>query len=308
MDWTELTLAVKAEDTGPACDIVALVSPDGFYLEDYSDLEAGAREIAHIDLIDETLLHKDRGTSLLHIYISPDQSPDESVQSLTALLDSAGIEHRLDQGNIREEDWANNWKRYFHTQPVGKRLLILPSWETAESQEGRRILKIDPGAAFGTGTHATTRLCLETMEETVRPGISVLDLGCGSGILSIASMLLGASTVTGVDIDPLAVRTAEENGRKNGLERPAYTMLSGDLTDCVTGRFDLITANIVADVIIRLCRKAAEYLNPGGRFIASGIIESREPEVLTALAGAGLSVTTRKEREGWLCFACSRLS
>ena len=208
MDWTEVSISVPAKDIDRAGDIAQMVVPYGIYIEDYSHLEEEAREIAHIDLIDEDLLAKDRTKGIIHVYLSPEASPAEALAFLYERYSSEGIAHENSTSSINEADWANEWKQYFKPLEIGGKLVIRPTWEEYENQEGRKVLSIDPGMAFGTGGHATTRLCLETMERYIRPDVNVLDLGCGSGILSIAALLLGAKTATGVDIDSLAVKTA----------------------------------------------------------------------------------------------------
>ena len=208
MDWTEVCIRIPAVHVDEAAAIANMVVPYGIYIEDYSDLEQGAREIARIDLIDEDLLAKERDTALIHLYISPEENPAEAVAFLRERYTAVGIDHAVDSNNVREEDWANNWKKYFKPLPVGEKILICPSWETAENPDGRAILSIDPGMAFGTGGHDTTRLVLETLEKYVTDGVDFLDVGCGSGILSIAACLLGAGRALGIDIDALAVKTA----------------------------------------------------------------------------------------------------
>ena len=303
-EWTELRIIVSTADTDRAADIANMVVPYGLYIEDYSDLEQGARDIAHIDLIDEDLLAMDRTHSILHLYISPEESPAEAAAFLQERFRAAGIGHELVQNEVSEEDWANNWKAYFKPLPVGKRLLIRPTWEEAGDAQGRIVLSIDPGMAFGTGGHDTTRLVLETLEKHIAPETDVLDVGCGSGILSIAALLLGAHSAVGVDIDPLAVKTARENGAVNHLEEPRYTILEGDLVERVAGQYDVVCANIVADAIIALSPAIPRFLKPGGVYITSGIIDTREGDVQAALTQAGFTVTERHEHGGWLCLVC----
>lgn len=300
-EWTELCLEIAVEDTDRAAAIANMAVPYGIYIEDYSDLEQGARDIARIDLIDEELLARDRTRALIHLYISPEDNPAEAAAYLRERLTAEGIRHELAAQQVKEEDWANGWKQYFKPLPVGERLLIRPTWEEAGDPGGRQVLSIDPGMAFGTGGHDTTRLVLETLEELVFPGAELLDVGCGSGILSIAALLLGAARTVGVDIDPLAVKTAEENGRLNGFAPPRYVVKAGDLARDVEGVYDVVAANIVADAIIALSPQAPRFLKPGGVYVMSGIIDTREEEVLTALERSGLRLTGRKERKGWLC-------
>ena len=207
--WTEITVTVDTKDIETAGNIANMVVPYGIYIEDYSALEEETMEIAHIDLIEASLLQKDRTKGIIHIYISPEENPAEAVSFLEERLQSAGIAYTLGTDLCAMEDWVNNWKKYFHPMPVGDKLLIRPTWEDADPTDGRKVLHIEPGLAFGTGSHPTTRLCLETLEKVVTPGATVLDIGCGSGILSIAALLLGAQTAFGVDIDKLAVKNRQ---------------------------------------------------------------------------------------------------
>ncbi len=303
-NWTELTVSVPVADTDRAADIANMTVPYGLYIEDYSDLEEGAREIAHIDLIDEDLLARDRTRSLIHVYLEPEVIPAEALTFLQERLSAAGIDNVLSTRTVREADWANNWKQFFKPLPVGEKLLILPTWETDENREERAVLHIDPGMAFGTGGHETTRLVLETLEKTVKTGDRFLDIGCGSGILSIAALLLGASSAFGVDIDPLAVKTAQENGALNNMTPPRYTIVEGDLADKVTGQYDVVAANIVADAIIALSPAVPAFLKEGGVYVVSGIIDVREQDVVTALAACGFAVAERYEQRGWVCLVC----
>lgn len=306
VDWTEVRIQVATDDVETAAAIANMAVPYGIYIEDYSDLEQGAREIAHIDLIDDDLLRRDRTQAVIHLYVDPADNPPEAVAFLRERLTAAGIAHRVLAETVREEDWENNWKKYFKPLPVGRRLLICPSWERAENPDGRAVLSIDPGMAFGTGGHDTTRLVLEALEEHVVPGGGFLDIGCGSGILSIAACLLGADHALGVDIDPLAVRTARENGALNGLTPPRYTIREGNLADEVTGQYPVVAANIVADAIIALSPAVPAFLAPGGVYIVSGIIDTREADVLEALRRCGFTVVQRYERGGWLCLVTRR--
>lgn len=303
-EWTEVKIGVKADDVEKAGDIATMVVPYGIYIEDYRDLEEQAWEIAHIDLIDEELLKKDRSRAFVHVYISPEENPLEAVAFLRERLSAEGIENEIETSECRKEEWENNWKQYFHAMPVGKKLLIRPLWEEADPQ-GRAVLSIEPGLAFGSGTHETTRLCLEALENYVTEETTVLDVGCGSGILSIASLLLGAKKAVGVDIDALAVKTARENGEVNGFSEPKYTVLEGNLTDKVSGKFDVVVANIVADVIIMFCKDVGAYMKEGGVFITSGIIDTKEQQVVDAFNKYGFKIKARHSEKGWVCFECT---
>lgn len=302
MDWTEVKINVSAKDVDKAGDIAQMVVPYGIYIEDYSDLEEAAWEIAHIDLIDEDLLQKDRSKAVVHIYISPEENPAEAVAFLSERYNAEKIEHEIDLSVCRNQDWENNWKEYFKPMPVGEKLLIRPVWEDEYNADGRTVLSIEPGLAFGSGGHDTTRLCLETLEKHINPEVELLDIGCGSGILGIAGLLLGAKSATGVDIDALAVKTARENGDINGFSEPTFTVLEGNLTDKVTGKYDVVVANIVADIIVMFTENVGKFLKEDGIYITSGIIDTREQDVLDAFEKYGFEVVGRHESCGWLCF------
>ncbi len=305
-NWTEVKISVNSKDVDKAGDIASMVVPYGIYIEDYSELEKEAWEIAHIDLIDEDLLKKDRNKAIVHVYISPEENPMEAVAFLRERYTAENIDSEIMLNECRNEDWENNWKQYFHPIPVGEKLLIRPIWEEEFEAGDRAVLNIEPGLAFGTGTHETTRLCLETLEKHIKKGTTVLDIGCGSGILSIASLLLGAEKAVGVDIDALAVKTAKENGEVNGFSEPEYTILQGNLTDKVSGKFDVVVANIVADVIIMFCKDVASFMNEGGVFITSGIIDTREQDVIDAFNKYGFKIKARHTEGGWVCFECEK--
>ncbi len=210
--------------------------------------------------------------------------------------------HEIDLSVCRNQDWENNWKEYFKPMPVGQRLLIRPVWDNDYDPQGRTVLDIEPGLAFGSGGHDTTRLCLETLENHITPDTELLDIGCGSGILGIAGLLLGARSATGVDIDELAVKTARENGEMNGFTEPKYTVFQGNLTDKVSGKYDVVVANIVADIIVMFTKDVGRFLKDDGIYITSGIIDTREQDVLDAFEKYGFEVVGRHESCGWLCF------
>ncbi len=304
MNYTEVKIFVPTGDTERASGIAVMTVPYGIYIEDYSDLEQGAWEIAHIDLIDEDLLEKNRNESIIHIYIEEGNNPAEAVSFISERLSAEGITFKIETDGCSEDDWADKWKAFFKPTPVGERLFVRPIWIDDYNSGDRVVLNIEPGAAFGTGTHETTRLCLETLDKIIKEGDTVLDIGCGSGILAIASMLLGASEGFGVDIDPLAVKTAAENGKMNGLDEPELQFVCGDLADKVTKKYDVVVANIVADIIILFSTQVRAFMKQGAKFVASGIIDSRADEVVTALQNAGLVVRERIEENGWVCLVC----
>lgn len=300
-NWTELKIEVPAEKIDVAGDIANMVVPYGIYIEDYSNLEEEAMEIAHIDLIDEELLAKDRSKAIVHVYISPEENPMEAISFLEERYSAEGIINNISTASCLKEDWINNWKKYFKPIPVGEKLLIRPMWEEQLDAQGRIVLDLEPGLAFGTGTHETTRLCLELLEKYIEPGTEFLDMGCGSGILSVAALLLGAKNAIGVDIDPLAVKTAIENAKSNKVGN-RFTGICGNLAERVEGKFHVVAANIVADIVILLSEDAPRFLNHDSVYIVSGIIDTRESDVLDALCHR-FKVIERREEKGWIAMA-----
>ena len=299
MEWTDIRLTVAKADADNAEAVATMIAEGGIYIEDYSDIEQQVAEIAHVDLIEQELLDKPRDQVIIHMYLEPGASPVETLALIAARMEAAGIPYTAETEGVEQEDWQNGWRKYYHPMDIGQHLAIVPSWQEYDTDRVKLIL--DPGLAFGTGGHDTTRLVLEALEDAVSPGAQLLDVGCGSGILSIAALLLGAEKAVGVDIDPLAVKTAEENGRINGFAPPRFTVRQGDLAKRVSGRYGVVAANIVADAIIALSPSIPRFLKPGGVYIASGIIDTREAEVLSALAACGFAVETRREHGGWLC-------
>lgn len=306
MNWTDLKITVAVKDSESAAAIAQLAVPYGIYIEDYSDMLEMVPEIAHIDLIDEGLLERSRTEAILHLYLPPEENPAEAVTFLTGRLEAAGIPYRIDSSSsLREEDWANAWKQYYHPTRLGRHLTVCPSWEDYSPAPDELLITLDPGMAFGSGTHHTTRLCCELLEGIPVKGRRVLDMGTGSGILSIAALLLGAGQAVGVDIDPVAVRTAGENAAQNGFGAEQFLPITADLIhqslpeDVTQGGFDTVLANIVADVIIALAPAIRSHLKPGGYLVASGIIAPRCEEVVSALEAEGLRIIERREAEGW---------
>lgn len=304
--WTEIAITVDTKDIDVAGDIANMVVPYGIYIEDYSTLEEETMEIAHIDLIEETLLEKDRTKGIIHIYINPEENPLESTSFIGERLDALNIKYEITISDCKVEDWQNNWKQYFHPMPIGNKLLIRPVWIDDYDAGDRKVLDIEPGLAFGSGSHPTTQLCLETLERYIDENSTVLDIGCGSGILSIATLLLGAKSAFGVDIDSLAVKTAKENALQNGFDETKFNVVQGNLSDKVSGKFSVVVANIVADIIMEFNTVVGDFLEDDGIYITGGIIETREDEVLFSFAQNGFEVVERYENNGWLVFALKK--
>ncbi len=309
MDWTDIIIEISSNDTEIASAIAQMVISRGIYIEDYSDFDEEIKKFGPVEIIDSELFQKDRTKAKLHIYFSPEENPMEGLSFLKERFDKAGICYSVDSSTIKEDDWANNWKKYFKPCPIGEKLLIVPSWETEnvepELSKNRKSIIIDPGMAFGSGQHETTRLCMELIEKHTKPGVSVLDVGTGSGILAISALLLGAGHATGIDIDALSVKVAAENAALNGVDEN-FTPKHGDLAKDVDGSFDLITANIVADIVIALTPDAVKLLKDDGTYIMSGIIEERKDDVLEVLDNLGFKVIDSKIDRGWCALAAKK--
>ena len=314
MEWTDIRLTVSKADAEAAEAVATMIAEGGIYIEDYSDIEEQVEQIAHVDLIEQELLDKPRDTVIIHMYLEPGASPVETLALIAARMEAAGIPYTSETEGVEQEDWQNGWRKYYHPMDVGQRLAIVPSWQDYDTDRVKLIL--DPGLAFGTGGHETTNLCLEVLDERVKGGERVLDervkggervldIGTGSGILAIAALKLGAAVAEGVDIDPVAVRTAGENAALNGVA-DKLTVLVGDLSDKASGKYDIITANIVANAIMSLAPAVPGLMADDAVFIASGIIDSRKDEVIAALEAAGLAVLEVKEKRGWECIVCKK--
>ena len=275
MEWTDIRLTVAKADADNAEAVATMIAEGGIYIEDYSDIEQQVAEIAHVDLIEQELLDKPRDTVIIHMYLEPGASPVETLALIAARMEAAGIPYTSETEGVEQEDWQNGWRKYYHPLEIGKRLAVVPSWQEYDTDRVKLVL--DPGLAFGTG----------------------------SGILAIAALKLGAASAEGVDIDPVAVRTAGENAALNGTA-DKLTVLVGDLSDKASGTYDIITANIVANAIISLAPAVPGLMAENATFIASGIIDSRKDEVIAGLEKAGLTVQEVKEKRGWECIVCKK--
>lgn len=309
--WLEISINTTDSEIDALADVLTINGVSGLVLESESDFQRFLEQNRQYwDYVDEDLAERMKGVARIKFYVTDD---DAGREQLTQWL--AGIEAPYTTASLKEEDWANNWKQYYKPLSVGERLYIVPEWEKGASPlpDGKVPLYLNPGLIFGTGNHASTQLCLEGVERYAAPGASVLDLGCGSGILSIAALCLGAGKAVGVDIDPKAVGVAYENAAMNGIGKDRYTVLAGDvLSDkplaarLAEEKYGLVLANIVADVIIPLAPHVDALLAEGGVFLCSGIIDTRADEVCAALEKAGLAVVERQERTGWVAFAAQR--
>lgn len=304
MKWIQVK--IETTDTDAVCAKLTAVGFDGFEIENPDDFEDFlVNQTQYWDIIDEDLRRQKQTNSFVKVYLTElERDALSLIQSQMQALKQEGEFGTLTVTctDIDEEDWANNWKQYYKPLHIGKHLVVRPCWEDYEAQPGERVITIDPGMAFGTGGHETTSMCLELLEKTVKSGDQMLDIGCGSGILSIAGLLLGAKEAWGVDIDPMAVKIAGENGELNGISSDRLHLQAGNLTDHITGTFHVISANIIADAIITLTGQIGPFLKPNAAFICSGIIAGRAEEVKQALTKNGFAVAETITKKDWVAY------
>ncbi len=305
MNWTEIKMSVPTEKTDEAAAIANMAVPYGIYIEDYSDLEQGAMEIAHVDLIDEELISKNRNRSIIHLYVSECDNAKEKLAYLKEMFTLSGIDFTIEDEIVDDSDWNENWKKYFKAFEIGEKLAVCPSWEKYHNKDDRIVINLDPGAAFGTGSHATTYLCLNELENIVNQDSNVLDIGTGSGILAVASLLLGAKSALGVDIDAQSVKTAKENALRNSVGEKAE-FIHGDLAEKVTGKYNIVCANIIADIIIRLFDNVKDFMTDDGYLIVSGIIDLRANDVEKSANEHGFKIIKKVVREEWTAYVLKK--
>lgn len=315
MEWLEVTI----KTISPAIDLLGArltaIGYDSFIIDDSEDFSEFLKDnTQYWDYVDEDLARKMQNVSQIRLYLPHDAQAPEQIAQLKSELevfraqnpdtDLGSLEVSLQ--NLQEEDWEESWKQYYQPIPIGEKLLIVPQWLSPENPEHRIPVVLDPGMIFGTGAHASTQMCLRALEQTIHGGERVIDLGSGSGILSIAALLLGAQEATGVDIDPKAEDIARENAALNGLAAPKFRAVTGNvigdkamMESLSEGGYDVVLANIVADVIIPLSAVVPHFLRPDGVFICSGILNTRLPEVERAIEAAGLTITQREMQEDW---------
>ena len=310
MAWLEITLDTTPERIG---SVVTTLTARGFsdlVIEDQQEFETFLEENrAYWDYIDEQLQEKLQGLSHIKLYLE-----DTDTSGMGRLKKAAEeLKLPLTVAPLAEVDWEESWKDNYPPQEVGEKIVVLPYWLADSDTEGRLPVILDPGLTFGTGAHPSTQMVMETMEDIVKPGWKCLDLGSGSGILSIAALRLGADSAVGIDIDPKAEDIARENAAYNGFAAPEFTALTGNVTEdhdlmeaLAAKEYDLVLVNIVADVIIGLSPILKHFLNAGSTLICSGILDSRLEDVLAALDRGGLEVTGIKEKEDWRCVRAKR--
>ena len=310
MAWLEITIPTTAANIGSVTTALTAGGFSELVIEDQAEFETFLDENREYwDYIDESLQQKLEGLSNIKLYLEESDAP--SMTKLTALADRLGLTMTVTA--LPDVDYEESWKDSYPPQPIGQKLIVLPYWLADSDTQGRAPVILDPGLTFGTGAHPSTQMVIEAMEDLVSPGDHCLDLGSGSGILSIAALRLGAESAIGIDIDPKAEDIARENAAYNGFSTPAFTALTGNVTadrklmeQLSQQEYDVVLVNIVADVIIGLAPVLPEFLTAKSHLICSGILNTRLEDVTTALTAAGLTVTGIRQKEDWRCVTAER--
>lgn len=309
MDWKEISIYTTTQGVDIVSGFLIAHGIRGMTIEDAADFKdfLQSTEI-HWDYIEESLVSElSNKESNVKFYLPDNLQGIEQFNEIKASIEGQrGLNEGIDLGrlaietaNVNEEDWSTAWKKYYHPTKIGKKLVVVPCWEDYTLADGEVRVTLDPGMAFGTGTHETTRLCMQLLEDCVTYSTDMLDIGTGSGILAITALLLGAKTAVGVDIDELSVKVAQENADLNQIGNK-IKLVCGDLTEKITGKFHVVCANIVADVIIRLSHDVTQFMYEDSVLLVSGIIEERSDEVVAALTQAGLQVEKSITENGWV--------
>ena len=309
MEWLEITISTAAADIKSVTTALTGAGFSDLVIEDQEEFETFLDENrAYWDYIDEEFQNRLQGLSRIKLYLESDD--EAALTRLKKLCEKMQLP--MEVGVLPDTNWEESWKDNYPPQPIGESLIVLPYW-MAEETDGRKPIILDPGLTFGTGAHPSTQMVMEAMEQQVQPGMSCLDLGSGSGILSIAALRLGAKSAIGVDIDPKAEDIARENAQYNGFAAPEFTALTGNVTEdkelmdrLAAGTYDLVLVNIVADVIIGLAPVLPHFLEEHSTVICSGILDTRLSDVTAALEQAGLVVTSQRSREDWRCVTAKR--
>lgn len=294
--WTQIRVTVKLEQLDALVAVMSMIN-NNLMIEDYSDIDL---KTCYGDLIDESILNADKTIASVSVYLPIERDIREDVDFLRSMMQKDGIEGEIKMIGLNEEDWANAWKAYYKPIKIGSRIVIVPAWEKYDASPEELIVRMDPGMAFGTGTHETTRLVIGLLEKYTAPGVRMLDVGTGSGILAICASRLGAGECKAYDIDPMSVRVARENIADSGLTN--ITCDQSDLlrsVDLSGGKYGLVCANIVADIIIRMTPDVHRYIADDGVLLASGIIMERSQDVIDCFEQHGFEIVERAEENGW---------
>ena len=301
-EWVQIKVTVKLEQLDDTVAVMNMVS-NYLQIEDYSDIDL---KTCYGDLIDEAILNADKTVASVLVYLSKDAGVVDTLNFLKTRFPELSIDAQISVSGVCEEDWANSWKDYYKPIKIGEKIVIVPAWEKYEQQDGEIIVRMDPGMAFGTGTHETTRLIIKLLEKYIKQGMRVADVGCGSGILAICASKLGAAECKAYDIDPVAVKVANENIKDSGQTN--ITCEVSDLLYQVDKKepYDVICANIVADIIIRMMPDVGALMDDKSVILASGIIVERSEDVISAFEEYGFKIVERIDENGWCTLAVSK--
>ena len=302
-EWTQIKVKVKLERLDEAVAVMNMVS-NYLQIEDYSDIDL---KTCYGDLIDEAILNADKTVAYVSVYLPIDGGVADTLVFLRERFGALNPEAEITVSGVNEEDWANSWKAYYKPIKIGERIVIVPAWEKYSAKEGEIVVRMDPGMAFGTGTHETTRLVIKLLEKYIKSGMRVADVGCGSGILAICASKLGAGECKAYDIDPVAVKVANENIKDSGLTN--VTCEVSDLlkqVDKSGGTYDVICANIVADIIIRMMADVGALMDENSVILASGIIVERSEDVINGFEEHGFKIVERIDENGWCALAVQK--
>lgn len=309
MNWIEISIKTTGEAVEAIADMLTGFGANGVAIVDPADIIIKDDQSIVWDYIDENLTNSDDSVHI-KAYYPDNQTVNQTIENIKSSIEN--IKNFLDVGEclieiktVCDQDWENEWKKYYKPLRVGNRILIKPTWESAEISENDIVVELDPGMAFGTGTHESTRMCIELLENYVSKGNTLLDVGCGSGILSIISAKLGCSRVLGIDLDPVAVKVAEENISVNNVEH-VVTAKKAVIEDLEVQAFDVVVANIIADVIINISEKVKQFLVDEGVFIVSGIIKDRANQVRTKFSEEGLEIIQEINQGEWVAMAAKK--
>lgn len=314
MKWTEVLIKVDPQAVEAVTDILYGLGAQGVAIDEPVDVERLREDELYWDYIDEKLLENDTEETKIMAYFSEEETnlPEkiavikEKIRNLTEFGLSIGS-GTVELSNVNQEDWESAWKQYFKPVHVTDRIVVKPEWEEYSPQEGEIVIEIDPGMAFGTGTHETTSMCINQIEKNLKAGDRVIDIGSGSGILSMAAVLLGAEKATGVDLDPVAVRVALENVELNNLQ-DKIDILHGNLTDVIREKADIVVANIMADIILMLLEDVREFIKDDGLFISSGIIQEKRAAVEARLLEKNFSIVEVETKGEWCAITAQKKS
>lgn len=303
MKWTEIMVITSPENEDIVSDILYDAGATGLAIEDPRDIMELSKDSTDWDFVDPSLMKIDLDKISIKAYFSESQKLNSVIDFVKKEMEK--VQGEIVFSEIDEKDWAESWKKYYKPRRIGTNIVIKPTWESIDEKEGDLVIELDPGMAFGTGTHETTMMCIESLEKFMNNGDKVYDIGCGSGILSIAAAKLGASDIVAVDLDPDCIKVSNENILKNKVEDKIQA-IQGNLLDVVEDKADVIVSNIIAEIIVKMSKDLREYLVDNGIFIASGIILEKIKLVEDSLVENGFEILEIRKLGEWACIVARK--